>query len=418
MSGRVDGVAGGLADWVSLGLLAKSVPREDIDAAVGLCGKQARRAGGKLPPHVMVYFVMALALYAEDDYEEVMARLTGTLASWGCWDEEWKVPTSGGITQARARLGDEVMAELFDTVARPVAGQLTRGAWLGPWRLMSVDGFEWDVPDTPANVREFGYRGAERSAYPKARVVTLTECGSHAAVGAVMGPATGKGTGERSMAPALFGRLDESMLLLADRNFFSFGNWCRAADTGAQLLWRVTSTQHLHTVEEHPEDGSCTSLVFPTSLKRRDSRLKLLQAARRGEDIDPSRARLVRVVEYQIPDRTGTGAGETIRLITTLTRPADAPAPLLAATYHERWEHETANAQTKTRLRGPGRILRSHKPETVRQEIYGYLLTHHAISALICEAATAADIDPDRVKFTRTLRIVRRRVTDSAAFPP
>jgi hypothetical protein len=53
----------------------------------------------------------------------------------------------------------------------------------------------------------------------------------------------------------------------------------------------------------------------------------------------------------------------------------------------------------------------------VRQEIYGCLLAHHAISALICRAATEAGIDPDRVKFTRTLRIVRRAV-GPAAFPP
>jgi hypothetical protein len=31
--------------------------------------------GGKLPPHVMVYFVMALALFAEKDYEETWVRL-------------------------------------------------------------------------------------------------------------------------------------------------------------------------------------------------------------------------------------------------------------------------------------------------------------------------------------------------------
>ena len=81
-------------------------------------------------------------------------------------------------------------------------------------------------------------------------------------------------------------------------------------------------------------------------------------------------------------------------------------------------QHETGNKQLKTHLRGPGRVLRSKKPNTVRQEIYGYLLTHYAISALICRAATEADIDPDRVKFLRTVRIVRRQVTDPAAFSP
>src|ERR1039458_1456011 len=135
--------AGGrLTDWVSLGVLAAFVPREAVDDAVAAAGKQARRSDGKLPPHVVVYLVMALALFADDDYEEAAARLTGTLASWGCWDEGWEVPASGGITQARQRLGFEPMRELFSQVAVPVADELTRGAFLGRWRLMSIDGFE------------------------------------------------------------------------------------------------------------------------------------------------------------------------------------------------------------------------------------------------------------------------------------
>ena len=95
----------------------------------------------------------------------------------------------------------------------------------------------------------------------------------------------------------------------------------------------------------------------------------------------------------------------------------DAPAAVLAQAYHERWEHETGNAQLKTYLRGPGKILRSESPDMVKQEIWGYLLTHYAISALICTAATSAGIDPDRVKFKRTIRAVRRRVADPAFSP-
>ena len=74
--------------------------------------------------------------------------------------------------------------------------------------------------------------------------------------------------------------------------------------------------------------------------------------------------------------------------VTTITDLRHAPAPALAAAYHERWEHETGNAQLKTYLRGPGRVLRSKSPDLIRQEISGYLLTHYAISALICTAAT------------------------------
>ena len=62
-------------------------------------------------------------------------------------------------------------------------------------------------------------------------------------------------------------------------------------------------------------------------------------------------------------------------------------------------------------------MLRSQSPPLVEQEIWGYLLTHYAISALTCAAATAAGIDPDRVRFRRTVRIIRRRAGDPA-FPP
>ena len=143
--------SGVLTDWISLGVLASSVPRDVVDEAVEAAGKGARRAGGKLPPHVMVYFVMALALFADDDYEEVAARLAETLRGWGSWEEDWEVPTRGGITQARQRLGTEPVAGVFGQVAVPVADLDTAGAFLGPWRLMAVDGMEWDVPDTAVN---------------------------------------------------------------------------------------------------------------------------------------------------------------------------------------------------------------------------------------------------------------------------
>jgi hypothetical protein len=415
-------VAGGrLTDWVSLGVLAAFVPRDAVDDAVAVAGKQARRSDGKLPPHVVVYLVMALALLADDDYEEVAARLTETLAAWGCWDDSWSVPTSGGITQARQRLGYEPMKELFTEVAAPVAEQLTAGAFLGRWRLMAIDGFEWDAPDTKENAAAFGFPGggaddAGRPGYPKVRVVTISECASHAVVDAAMGAVTGKGAGEQSLARKLYRRLEEDWLLIADRNFFNWADWCTAADSGAQLLWRVKADLTLPVLEILP-DGSYRSVLVNPKIRGK-ARQALIEAARAGQDLEDDKARYIRVVEYEVPDRDGDGKGEVIALVTTITQMTAAPAPLLAETYHQRWEHETANKQLKTYLRGPGRVLRSKSPDMVRQEIYGYLLTHYAISALICRAATEADIDPDRVKFKRTVRIVRRRAADPAAFPP
>jgi len=339
-------VAGGgrLTDWISLGVLASSVPRDAVDEAVAAAGKGAKRADGKLPPHVMVYFAMALALFSGEDYEEVAARLTETLASWGCWDDAWSTPTSGGLTQARKRLGPEPLELLFEKVAVPVAGVLTRGAFLREWRLMAVE---------------------------------------------------------------------EDWLLIADRGFYNWPGWQAAAAAGAALLWRVQAGLRLPVLDLLP-DGSYLSLVARPTLHDK-TRNKLIAAARAGERLDPAQAMRVRVIEYEIPDRDGDG--ELIALITTITDPAAASAQELAEAYCQRWEEETGNDQLKTHLRGPGKVLRSKSPDMVRQEIYGYLLTHYAISALICQAATEADIDPDRVKFLRTVRILRRRAADPA-FPP
>jgi Insertion element 4 transposase N-terminal len=410
-------VAGGqLTDQISLGVLASWVPRDVVDEAVVVTGKQARRAGGKLPPHVVVYLVMALALFADEDYEEVAARLAGTLHGWGCWGDGWQV-SKGAITQARQRLGLEPMAEVFGQVAVPVADLDTAGAFLGPWRLMSLDGMEWDVPDSPVNRAAFGSRAgsAGPAAFPKVRVVTVSECASHAAVLAVMaGSAAGKGSGEQSLARQLYPRLDQDWLVIADRNFYIFKDWCTAADTGAALLWRVKANTRLPVLDALP-DGSFVSVLIDPEItgSRRDA---LIAAAQRGQDLDDGQARSVRVIEYQVSDRAGHGKDETIILATTITDWRAAPAPALAGAYHERWEHETGNAQLKTFLRGPGKVLRSGSPDLAQQEIWGYLLTHYALSALICQAATSAGIDPGRIKFKRTLRIVRRAA--GPAFPP
>jgi hypothetical protein len=412
-------VAGRLSDWISLGVLASWVDRDAVDDAVEAAGKAARRKGGKLPPQVMVYFVMALALFADEDYEEVWARLAETLAGWGGFGDDQALVTTGGITLARQRLGEEPVRGTFELAAAPVATLDTAGAFLGIWRKMSIDGLEWDVPDSAKNAAEFGYPGTSeggRAAFPKVRVVTIAECASHAPVLAALGPCVSKGSGEQSLARELYPRLEEDWLLIADRNFCNWQDWCAAADTGAALLWRVKSDLALEPLE-FLTDGSYLSVLVNPQVKGA-ARQKVLDAARAGEDLDPRRARYARVVEYEVPDRAGDGKDELIALVTTITDLRHAPAPELAAAYHERWEHETGNAQLKTYLRGPGKVLRSKSPDMVKQEIWGYLLTHYAISALICTAATAAGIDPDRVKFKRAVRIIRRRVDDPAAFPP
>jgi Insertion element 4 transposase N-terminal/Transposase DDE domain len=413
-AGVVSGATGRLTDHVAVGVLTSTVPRQVVDAAIALHERRELRCR-KLPAHVMVYFAMAMCLFPDDDYEEVATKLTGALAFVQGGRNGWQVPTSGALTQARARLGFEPVKEVFDRVAGPIAQPSTPGAYLGPWHLMAIDGFTVDVPDTPANRAEFDPAsiGGTPAPYPKVRVVALSECASRAMVAADV---AGCWAAEQTLAFSLYARLTSQMLLTADRGFYSFDAWREARSTGAQLLWRLSASVGLPAGPSLPDGSYLSALIAPKV--GRGKRSRLTEAARAGQILDQDDAVTVRVIEYEVPDRTGSGSDELICLITTILDADLAPAALLAAAYHQRWEAETGNDQLKTHLRGPGRVLRSRSPEMVYQEIWAYLLTHYAISALICKAATAAEVDPDRVKFLRTVRIVRRSVTEAAAFPP
>ena len=432
-------------EQVSLGVLVTAVPRDAVDAAVAGCGVGAKRSDGKLPAHVTAYLTMALCLFREDDYAEVATKVTGSLSRWGCWDASWSVPTSSGITQARKRLGPRVLAEVFEQVAAPVADRGTRGAWLREWRLVAIDGFEVELPDTTGNVAEFGYAGSgdNRSAFPKARVVALAECGTHAFVAAEVDAYS---VGEKTLANRLYGHLHGDELLCADRNFYSFDAWDLASRSGAGLLWRAP-TQLALPVVRVLDDGTYLSVLINPKIRGARRRKAIMAAAheaalRVGQnpdgsadaaptdasgadaaglevaELDPAEAHLVRVVEYDVPDRVGNGTGELIAVLSNIHDPAHARADELAAAYHERWEEETGNDQLKTHLRGPGEVLRSRLPELVHQEIWAWLLVHYALSALAARAAQAADLDPDRVSFTRVLRIARRTATGTAGFSP
>jgi hypothetical protein len=314
------------------------------------------------------------------------------------------------ITPPLQRLGPEVVREVFTQLARPAATAATPGAWLGPWRLMAIDGFVLDLPDTETNAAEFGkdHAGGDETAFPQARAVALSECASHAVIAADV---AGCWAGEQTLAFSLYEHLSTEMLLTADRGFYSFDAWQQARRSGARLLWRVQANLRLDHLRDLP-DGSWPAVITKPRL-RQARKERLREAARTGQPLDDE-ALVVRVIEYAVPDRKG----EDIRLITSILDPGGATAEQLARGYHERWEAETGFDQLKTHLRGPGRILRSRTPELAYQEIWAYLLTHWALSTLICTAATATGVDPDRIKFLGTLRIVRRSVTDRAAFPP
>ncbi len=403
-----------LTDRISLGVLAEVFPRDIVEDVLTETGRREQRVR-LLPAHVVVRFALAMCLFFDDDYEEVMRKLVGSLKSMGSWSDSWRVPSTSAIAQARRRLGVEPLKVLFEKTAVPVAGRGTRGAWLGSLRLMAIDGFMLDVADTAENVAEFGRKsnGTKSSAFPQVLTVALGECGSHAIVSAAMGSCNGD---ERALAEEIVADLTPDMLVTADRNFYSFDLWTTYRRSGADLLWRVNANLELPRLAWLP-DGSYLALVCHPRIRGR-RREELIERARNGEELDADKAFRVRVVEYDVPDRVGNSTGELICVITSILEPSEATAEELAAAYHERWECENLIDEVKTHQRGPAKVLRSKSPEMVRQEIWALLLTHYGIRRLMCRAADEIGEDPDRLSFMRSLRVIRRQTTGQADFSP
>jgi hypothetical protein len=403
---------GRLTDHIGLGVVSARFSRDLLEEVLNRTDRREKRSR-RLPAHVMIRYVIAMGLFADESYDEVMRRLVGNLRKLGSWDDGWQVPTASAITQARQRLGPQPVAELFDRACVPLAGPGTKGAWLARRRLMAIDATSFDVADTEANVERFDRLGSgpKASAYPKLHVAALAECGSHAIIAAVLGSCR---TGERTLIKDLTARVEAGMLVLADAGLFSFELFNAFAATGADLAWRVgasVSLGHLRWLA----DGSYQALIFKPGLSAQ-RRARLVEQARTDHDVPADLARLVRVVEYTVPDRNPDG--ELIVVVTTLTDPFEVPALDLAAAYQQRWEEESAFDEIKSELRGRGEILRSKTPDLVEQQLWGLLLAHYAIRSLLLQAADPAGYDPDRMSFVKGLRVVRRQVTDQAAITP
>jgi hypothetical protein len=386
-----------LTDYISLGVIAATFPLDRVRKVLAETGKMSRRERD-LPAHVVVYYAIALALYMQVSYQEVLRCLLEGVRWLLGPEDEIKVTGKSGISQARTRVGFEPLRRLHDQTVGPLAQSQTRGAWYRGWRLVSLDGSTLDVADTAENEESFGRPSASRgrSAFPQIRLVSLVENGTHVLFGSRI---AGYHTGESSLAREVITSLQEGMLCIADRNFFSYALWKAAARPGVALLWRAKVNLVLPCDQRLP-DGSYLSKIYPSPKARRN-----LQDAI-----------LVRVVEYTlkgVPD-----AEPLYRLLTTLVDPVQAPADELAMLYHERWEIETALDELKTHLRGARIVLRSKMPDLVLQEIYGLLLAHFAIRGLMHEAALKADVDPDRLSFVHAVRVVRRRLPRFVAASP
>jgi hypothetical protein len=386
-----------ITDYISLGVMARFFPVGKIHEVL----KQTNRASIRerdLPAHVVIYYVIALAVYMRSSYREVLRCLLEGVQWLLDPSAQVKVAGKSGISQARSRLGAEPLKKLYDAVVAPIAEKRTKGAWYRQWQLVSLDGSTLDVADTAENDQAFGRPGASRgsSAFPKIRFVALLENGTHVLWAAHMDQYA---TNELTLAEKVVPSLRPGMLCLADRFFPSYKLWRMAAKTGADLLWRTRQNARLD-VEERLPDGSYLSRIYASTADRRNRRNGIV----------------VRVIDYRLKDVAG--AQSLYRLLTTILDHRQAPAKELAALYHERWEIETALDELKTHLRGAQIVLRSKTPELVRQEFFGLLMAHFAIRSLMHEAALKADKDPDQLSFLHAVRVVQRRMARYGAIPP
>jgi Insertion element 4 transposase N-terminal/Transposase DDE domain len=386
-----------ITDHISLGVIARTFPVARVRAVLAATKKTSVRERD-LPAHVVIYYVIALALYMQSSYREVLRCLLEGVQWLLEPSASTKVAGNSGISQARTRLGWEPLRQLHDVIVKPIAVKATKGAWYREWRLVSLDGSTLDIADEKSNDEAFGRPGASRgaSAYPQIRFVSLAEIGTHVLFGTQMAGCT---TSEIALSRTVLPHLERDMLCLADRNFFGFPLWAQAAATGAELLWRVKKNMRL-VCEKRLPDGSYLSHIFASE---RDWRHK-------------TNGVTVRVIDYRLD---GVVDAEPVyRLVTTILNHEKAPATELAALYHERWEIETAFDELKTHLRGARIVLRSKTPDLVRQEFYGLLMAHFAVRGLMHDAALKADEDPDQLSFLHAVRIVRRKLPVYSAIPP
>ena len=386
-----------VAHLISTGMLASVCPRSLIDEVLATTGKASQRER-LLPAPAVVYYVMALALWREAPLEEVLRVVCEGLA-WLGGDKAVALQASkSAISQARTRLGPEVMKQLAEQVLRPIAHAQAPGAWYRGMRLMAVDGSCMDVADESGNAAYFGYPASSRgdSAFPQARVLCLVECGTHIVTAARIAPYK---TSEQAMAASLLpAKLAPDMLVMADRNFYGLKLWNQACASGAKLLWRVKSNLILKHEQDLP-DGSYLSTVYGSEDRRRNSGVR------------------VRVIDYTLAE-SAKPVQDSYRMVTNILDPEAAPALELAALYHERWEIESVFDEFKTHMRSNSTVLRSKTPELVEQELWGLLMAHFAIRQLMAKAAWERELDPDRLSFVHALRVVKRKMPQAAAIPP
>jgi hypothetical protein len=338
-------------------------------------------------------FVLALGLFPTKSYRDVARRLLPA------GHDARRLPSRATLAAARQRLGAQPLREVARIALRPLAGRCHPDAFYNGLRLLTLDGFNLAVPDSPANDALFGRHPNQHGAsgYPAVRVVALMEAATHAALDYELDHGTAS---ETVMATPLLGRLPARSLLLWDRHFFSFDHLWRVRRGGGHVLGRLSKS------------------VKPKLLRRLSdgSYLAEVRSGHRSRFGTRGR-RVIRVLAYRLDDPARGEPSDVHRLFTTLLDEGAYPACELIALYHERWEQELMHDELSThQLVRP--VLRSQTPEGVEQEVAALLVAHHAVRRVMVQAAAFAGVAPRRVSFVAALEVIACRLPGASADRP
>jgi hypothetical protein len=385
-----------LADKLTFAQLHRYFPTSIVRDSLEKTQRATKRTR-ELPNEFMTYYPVMLCLYRDVSQQEVLRVMADGL-HWLLGLKDFKITGKSGISQARARVGSEPLIDVFARCAKPLAKPGSEGCFYGGLRLVAIDGSEVDLDDCPENSERFGRSKNQHGegAYPKAKLVGLVEVGTRAAFALSVGKYKDS---ENALALNVIGKLTSGMLCLADRLFMSWDIFDQARKTGAELLFRARDDRNLP-VEKRLPDGSYLSTIYASTDRKQENGIK------------------VRVIDYDAEiSCDGKRTKYPYRLITTLMEHEAFPIAELAKLYRERWEFETMLDELKTHLM-QSQPLRSRTPDLVVQEIYGMVMAHYAIRAVMYEAAASESIDPDELSFTHSRNVLERNLPKFGAFPP
>ncbi|WP_032468886.1 IS4 family transposase, partial [Vibrio mimicus] len=258
--------------------------------------------------------------------------------------------------------------------------------WAG-LKLLAVDGVVWRTPDSDENRDTFKAPSNQNGegAFPQVRMVCQMEVTSHMLIASVFDSYK---TNEMALAEQLIETTPDNSLTLFDRGFFSLGLLNRWASTGVARHWLMPMKKG-------------TQYTTISKLGRNDKIIRLQsnpQARKKFSDLPESV--MVRLI-------TKTIKGKEVNILTSMTDALRYPSAEIADLYSHRWEIEVGYREMKSSLLKNQFTLRSKKPEMVRQELWGLLLSYNIIRyQMINMAKQIPGFYPNQLSFTTSANAI------------